>query len=822
MLKSSLAVLVALVIVASTPLDVAAQKNQLETQPLTRVREGGTPYDPNQSLHPYALNLQHQGRSAGIVASPPEYEPVRGVLYKWASGQWTDIVTAMVVELTGDPSHDEIAYVVVTSTSQRNAASSQFAAAGADLSKVEFLIHPSESIWMRDYGPHFVWVNGTLTIADSHYYPNRFRDNYQPALIAEELGMEKADQGLYYSGGNFQPGPNRSGFVTSLVNLDNPTSEGFDAAQIEESYSKYQGIDTLHVVPQLPFSVDGTGHIDMWMYMIDEDTVIISEFKPGSNSTAIDVTNNTVPYMESLGFEVFRPEAWNSGSTHYTYANAYRVNDRIFIPCYGTQLRPGGNSSYNDEDARALATWQAAAGPDIEIVPIQCIDIIWASGAIHCIVKQVPRYAASGPATHVMSPAANDVLIAGDVQTIRWTATDTDNAAVPTFDLYYSTDGGDQWQFIDTVSNVSTYDWTVPDSMTSQALVRVVATATDSDVAMDESEAFTINPGSTSTYTFATGAGVDKWLFGTQTGSWNSVTGNSNPVSSQISSTDYSRLVSVDNNRYVSANPGSSSETTYVMEFEISESPGNIAEMIVQWDGYSENCTQMELYIWDFEAQQWGDGEGVVGQNRYLDNYAGNADGNLTGTVRSNFCNYVGPTGIVRFLVYGERPGDRSFHNFASLAVKSTSASFNSLELTQGVYAGDGDPAGLFESDNVDLSISRDRLAVSGNITLLVQASGKCDNPSTMSFTLEGSVFARQGVTQSVEMYNYDSGAFEEVDSRAASRFTDSTATITPTGDLSRFVESGTGNVQARVKFVPAVARASYNANIDMVDWAIE
>ena len=51
----------------------------------------------------------------------------------------------------------------------------------------------------------------------------------------------------------------------------------------------------------------------MWLYLVDEDSVIISEFKPGSNATAISITNNAVPYMQALGFQVHRTPAWNSG-----------------------------------------------------------------------------------------------------------------------------------------------------------------------------------------------------------------------------------------------------------------------------------------------------------------------------------------------------------------------------------------------------------------------------------------------------------------------------------------------------------------------------
>ena len=115
----------------------------------------------------------------------------------------------------------------------------------------------------------------------------------------------------YHSGGNFQAGPNRSGFVTSLIYEDNPAEQGFSEDFIDKLFNQYQGIDVLHVMPMLPPFVDATGHIDMWMYLVDEDSVIISEFKPGSDQTAISITNNAVSYMENLGFEVHRLPAWN-------------------------------------------------------------------------------------------------------------------------------------------------------------------------------------------------------------------------------------------------------------------------------------------------------------------------------------------------------------------------------------------------------------------------------------------------------------------------------------------------------------------------------
>jgi agmatine deiminase len=632
--------------------------------------------------------------TSGVIASPPEYEPTRGVLFRYIPGHWTDVVSDCVAALTADPNHDEIAYVTLRQADEA-VAEAQFLAAGADLSKVVFFNKPSESIWMRDYGPHFIWQDGTLAIVDSHYYPGRYRDNFTPTKIGDDdFLFPTYDMGLYYSGGNFQPGPNRSGYVTALVNIDNPASEGFTEAFIAELYSWYQGIDTLHVFPQLPPSVDGTGHIDMWMNIVDEDTVIISEFQPGSDPTAIQITDDAVPYMEDLGFEVYRTPAWNamqSGyNTHYTYTNAFRVNDRIFIPTFGE-----GNPNYADEDAEALATWEAAAGPEVEVVPINCYSIIWAAGAIHCIVMQVPRYTDPTPSAHVIWPDGGELLVAGTTQTILWEATDTDNVEIPQADLYYSTDGGATYEYIDTTTDTGAYEWTVPDVVTAQALIKVVVTAADSDQGETVSaDVFRIAHAVQTTYDFSTGGGVDKLGYGYQTSDWTVVDGNRTPVSTEISTLDaqaYDKLAfsdasgnDADPNRYISPAPGFSAESTHVFEFTIVEDPAAIDEIEILWEGYVDDCAQAELYAWDYVAQQWSDGAGLSGQNYFMDNWAGNRDGILSGHIQSDFDRYIDATGQMTLLLYAERRSDATFHDYLRIVVTL-------LEQLPGDTDGDGD-----------------------------------------------------------------------------------------------------------------------------------
>lgn len=74
------------------------------------------------------------------------------------------------------------------------------------------------------------------------------------------------------------------------------------------------------------------------------------------------------------------------------------------------------------------------------------------------------------------------------------------------------------------------------------------------------------------------------------------------------------------------------------------------------------------------------------------------------------------------------------------------------------------------------------------------------DNPSELAVTLEAHV-NDIGISQGIEMYNFVTNQFENVDTRDATRNVDSVANIVLTGDVTRFVESGTGKVRTKVTY---------------------
>lgn len=672
----------------NVPADLGAWNEEIDG-PLPHWGDFQRPeHDPDRPLHPYAVHLAGDNPpTSGVIDAVPEYAPSEGIIFRYSTGAWPQVVTACVAAITGDPAKDDKVFIVVANASQQNTATNQFVAAGADMSKVEFSIHPSDTIWLRDYGPAFILLDGGRAIVDSHYYLlNRLKDNFIPCLLAEDFFQVPVYHGGYVTsaGGNFLPGPGRSAFVSEMVYSYNPD---FTQQYVHELYQEYQGIDTLHVLPDLPQNVDLTGHIDMWMYLVDDDSVIISEFVPGSDPTAIQITENAVPYMQNLGFEVFRvPDhngphpSWPGVDAHYTYTNSIRINDRILIPSYAE-----GDPAHAANDALALAGFQAAA-PDCEIIQIPCYDIIWAAGAIHCMSMNVPKGAAPDPVAHVVAPNGGDICVSGSEVDITWAS--IDDIGVSLVDLFYSTDNGVSFPhaIATGLANDCHETWTVPElpAPTTEAMVRVVAHDGDGNFGEDVSNsAFQIRDALRTVYDFSENGGIDRWGWGPQVSSWSDLEGVRYPASAGVEITEfdrdaYGRLAfsdatggDADPNRYISPQPSGVASSAHIFEFVIQEERDLILDIGIEWEGYADSCGHIEMYVWDNVAGNWGDGAGNLSDNHFMDNFAGNRDDVFHGSIHDQIDRYIDVDGKLTLLLYSDRNFQKTFHDFMAVTITS-------------------------------------------------------------------------------------------------------------------------------------------------------
>jgi hypothetical protein len=98
------------------------------------------------------------------------------------------------------------------------------------------------------------------------------------------------------------------------------------------------------------------------------------------------------------------------------------------------------------------------------------------------------------PSVRVTSPNGGEVWRVGETRKITWTA--TDNVGVTRIDIFYSTDGGRTWRTIATgLSNTGSYNWRIPNTPSTNCLVRIDAYDTSGNRGSDTSDKpFTIRP----------------------------------------------------------------------------------------------------------------------------------------------------------------------------------------------------------------------------------------------------------------------------------------------------------------------------------------
>lgn len=325
----------------------------------------------------------------GPVRAQAEYESNDGLLIRW--GSQNALLTEMTVAVT-TRTPDARMYIVVSGTAQQNSATTTLQNAGADLSQVSFVVAPTDSVWIRDYGPRFIDDGGARAMVDHVYNRPRPLDDALPSALSVQWSEARYELPLVHGGGNFHLFANRRAFMTELIVNENP---GTSAQQVRDLYQQYQGLDLTLVTP-FPASFDSTQHIDMWVLPVDDDELIVSDY-PASVGSPATIADAFAAAREAEGYTVHRTPGWSATGDHYTYANAVAINEIVLVCRF---------NGYPTENAAALATFQAAF-EDRTVVSVDCSSIIALAGAIHCIVMHVPRRAGVDLLRDGFEPAAN-------------------------------------------------------------------------------------------------------------------------------------------------------------------------------------------------------------------------------------------------------------------------------------------------------------------------------------------------------------------------------------------------------------------------------
>ncbi len=293
---------------------------------------------------------------------------------------------------------------VVITTQNQSSVSNYLSGAGIDLSQVIFMNENWDSIWIRDYAGNTVYSNdvGERALSDWIYNRPRPNDDVMPSAHASLLNLpiyitNTGTNDLVNTGGNFMSDGLGTAFASDLILDENAPGNPYGVsakteAEIDAIMNAYLGIDRYIKMPTLPYDV--IHHIDMHMKLLDEETLLVSQYPPGvADGPQIEANIEEVVTNYPSVFGTPYKVEWipappsssglypDNGGYYRTFTNAVFINKTVLVPTYRPEV-----------DEPALARWQELL-PGYNIVGIDVDNagenLISLLGAIHCITHTV-------------------------------------------------------------------------------------------------------------------------------------------------------------------------------------------------------------------------------------------------------------------------------------------------------------------------------------------------------------------------------------------------------------------------------------------------
>ena len=298
-----------------------------------------------------------------------EFEPMQGVMIRYPLGIPVSLVKALA---------DNCQVYCIVTQSQQSSARSSFNNAGVNMNRVTFVNASTDSYWVRDYGPWYIFAGKTPAIVDNVYNRPRPNDDAISQAFATFWDIPLYGMNLKHTGGNMMEDGRGHGVSDDLVVSENSNNE----ANVRQKMLEYLGIDNYHI------TIDPQGeyiaHVDCWGKYLAPDKILIAK---------LPRTNSRYEYYESVAnyfattnccwgypYKVYRVEE-PGGSTLAPYTNSLILNKHVYVPL-------GSNNTYNE---RALQVYREAM-PGYEVVGVS--NTSYSTGwqntdALHCRTRGV-------------------------------------------------------------------------------------------------------------------------------------------------------------------------------------------------------------------------------------------------------------------------------------------------------------------------------------------------------------------------------------------------------------------------------------------------
>jgi agmatine deiminase len=215
-------------------------------------------------------------------------------------------------------------------------------------------------------------------------YPPYDDDDAVPTRIAEQFKLPVFYPRIVMEGGSVEFNGAGTVLTTTDCLLNKNRNPGMSKTQIEQALKDYYGQRHVCWLTGGIKGDDTDGHIDDLARFISP-TKLVMAVEDDPKDANFKVLRDVRKQVAKFPFEVIeipmpRAVVHDGQRLPATYVNFYFVNGALLVPTYRDRKN----------DRKALEILQSHL-PKHKVIGIDCVELIWGLGAIHCLTQQQPR-----------------------------------------------------------------------------------------------------------------------------------------------------------------------------------------------------------------------------------------------------------------------------------------------------------------------------------------------------------------------------------------------------------------------------------------------
>ncbi|GAB3574107.1 agmatine deiminase family protein [Spirosoma luteolum] len=338
---------------------------------------------------------------------PPEWHPHVATWLSWphTEASWTTerlpLMLPAYIDFIKAIAASEQVCINAHNASVMQTAAGLLEAAGADMSRITLLPHPTNDSWCRDHGPAFLInpdrqerliVNWAYNAWGGKYPPFDL-DNQIPVAIANYRQLPyvtpmAGGRPVIMEGGSVEFNGAGTVLTSRACLLNQNRNNHLNQGDIETLLCNYYGVQQVLWVEEGIVGDDTDGHIDDTVRFVNEDTVIAAyeANKADANYPFLQDIHHELKQMRLLNgkqlniVELPMPDPVVSDGLRLpaSYANFLITNGSVIVPTFRCA---------QDQPALDLI---GQCFPGRSVVGIDSTDIVWGLGSFHCLSQQEP------------------------------------------------------------------------------------------------------------------------------------------------------------------------------------------------------------------------------------------------------------------------------------------------------------------------------------------------------------------------------------------------------------------------------------------------